>query len=301
MIFSTSGGTGIEEVARRAPESVARTSTDPLRGFHFTDANALVQTLQLPENEVAPIAQTLERLYTVFWQHDARSAEINPLVVTTQGQVVALDCRISIDAASTGRQPALEIAGPRESDTPPTLLDQIAWTIEANDYRGVSFYAQFPTDPVVGGGIGFHAIGGGGALLAADTLIRNGLKLANYAESSGNPPASKVYRLAKVILAQRGLEGYCLLGAVIASQDQWHHAHGLVKAFREELTDRPGFPVVILLAGNKEQEALSILRESLADLPIQLELFGRDYIHRLDLLAARMKDLVDHRRVPANA
>jgi succinyl-CoA synthetase beta subunit len=80
---------------------------------------------------------------------------------------------------------------------------------------------------------------------------------------------------------------------VIASQDQWHHAHGLVKAFREELANRPGFPVVILIAGNKEEEALEILREGLKDLPIHLELYGREYIHKLDFVAERMKALVE--------
>ena len=124
----------------------------------------------------------------------------------------------------------------------------------------------------------------------------HGLKLANYADTSGNPTAAKVYRCARLILSQPGLEGYCLLGAVIASQDQWHHAHGLVKAFREELADRPGFPVVILIAGNKEAEALEILREGLKDLPIHLELYGREYIHKLDFVAERMKALVEEYR-----
>ena len=143
-----------------------------------------------------------------------------------------------------------------------------------------------------GGYIGYHAIGGGGALLAADTLVRNGLKLANYAETSGNPTAAKVYRTARLILAQPGLDGYCLIGAVIASQDQWHHAHGLVKAFSEMLRDRPGFPVVVLIAGNKEQEAQAIMREGFSRLPIRFELFGREYIHRLDFVAGRMKEMV---------
>jgi succinyl-CoA synthetase beta subunit len=91
------------------------------------------------------------------------------------------------------------------------------------------------------------------------------------------------------------------MGAVISSQNQWHHAHGLVKAFREDLRNRPGFPVVILLAGNKEEQALSILEEGLQDLPIRLELYGREYIHRLDFVAQRMKALVEEYRASRNA
>jgi hypothetical protein len=69
-----------------------------------------------------------------------------------------------------------------------------------------------------------------------------------------------------------------------------------VKAFREMLAERPGFPVVVLIAGNRETEALAILREGLADLPIRLELFGREHLHKLGQVAARMKELVDEYR-----
>ena len=86
------------------------------------------------------------------------------------------------------------------------------------------------------------------------------------------------------------------MGAVFASQEQWHHAHAIVKAFREELTDRPGFPVVILLAGNKEKESHEILRDGLKDLPIRLELYGREHIYDTDLIAEKMATLVEEYR-----
>ena len=103
--------------------------------------------------------------------------------------------------------------------------------------------------------------------LGVDALNRQGLKIANYADTSGNPTAAKVYRAAKVILSQAGIEGYMLGGFIVANQEQWHHAHGVVKALREELPKRPGFPCVILLCGNKEKESLEILKEGTKDLP----------------------------------
>ena len=297
VMFSAEGGVDVESVA---PEKIARAVVDVFQGLTRAQAQTLVRTLGLDKALGASVADaladTLLKLYETFRQADARSAEINPLVVTRDGRVMAADCRISIDDASVARHPELGIVVPRESNTAPTDLDLIGWKIEEKDYRGSSFFAQMAEDLSEGGYIAYHAIGGGGALLAADTLVRQGLKLANFAETSGNPPASKVYRTARVALSQPGLDGYCLMGAVIASQDQWHHAHGLVKAFREALTDKPGFPVLVLIAGNKEEEALAILREGVQDLPIQLELYDRTHIHRLSGVAARMKEMVDEYR-----
>ncbi len=296
VIFSTEGGVDIEEVAETSPEKISRLNVNILRGLRLYDAYNLALEVGVKGPLLNPIGKAILGTYELFRKCDARSAEVNPLVLTADGKVYAADCRVSVDDASVVRHPELGIAVPRESDSPPTEFDRMAWKIEENDYRGVCFLVQLAPDTREGGYIGYHAIGGGGALLAADALVRHGLQLANYADTSGNPTAAKVYRCARLILSQPGLEGYCLLGAVIASQDQWHHAHGLVKAFREELADRPGFPVVILMAGNKEEEALEILREGLRDLPIRLELYGREYIHKLDFVAERMRTLVEEYR-----
>jgi succinyl-CoA synthetase beta subunit len=297
VIFSTEGGVDIEEVAETSPEKVSRLNVDIFQGLRLYDAYNLALAVGERGALLNPMGKAIRGTYELFKRCDARSAEVNPLVLTADGKVVAADCRVSVDDASVVRHPELGITVPRESDSPLTDFDQMAWKIEEDDYRGVCFLVQLTPDIEEGGYIGYHAIGGGGALLAADTLVRHGLKLANYADTSGNPTGAKVYRCARLILSQPGLEGYCLLGAVIASQDQWHHAHGLVKAFREELADRPGFPVVVLIAGNKEEEALEILREGLEDLPIQFELYGRDYIHKLDFVAERMKALVEEYRL----
>jgi hypothetical protein len=214
---------------------------------------------------------------------------------------MAADCRISVDDSSASRHPELGIAVARESDQAPSAWDIVAWKIEEGDYRGTSYFAQMAADTATGGYIGYHAIGGGGGLLAADMLTRHGLKLADFAETSGNPTAAKVYRIARLVLSQPGIGGYCLLGAVLANQDQWHHAHGLVRAFTETLAERPGFPVLVLIAGNKEREALAILREGLAGLPIALELYGRDHLHKLDAVAARMKEMVEAYRASGPA
>ena len=133
-------------------------------------------------------------------------------------------------------------------------------------------------------------------MVGADALIRHGLKIANYADTSGNPTASKVYRVVKLIFSQPNIDGYILMGPVIANQEQWHHAHALVRALREELSSRPNFPVVILIAGNKDRESMEILTEGLKGLPAKIEIFGRDYVDNVDYVAERMKELVEEYR-----
>lgn len=296
LMFSTEGGVDIEEVAERSPDKIARMTIDVLRGVRTYDAYNLIMTLGLPNAILKPMSTAICGIYEVFRRYDARAAEINPLVLTNDGRVIAADCRVTIDDSSVPRHPELGIEVARESAKLPTELDRVAWKIEEGDYRGTCFFAQLVPEIEERGYVGYHGIGGGGAILGVDALGRKGLKIANYADTSGNPTAAKVYRCAKCVLSQPGIEGYVLGGFCVANQEQWHHAHGLVKAFSEELADKPGFPVVIVLAGNKEKESLEILSEGLKDLPIRLEIYGSEHVLDTDFIAERTRRLVEDYR-----
>lgn len=293
IMFSTEGGVDIEEVPS---EKIAQTNVDVLRGLRFYDGLNLAIKLKVPTQLLPAIARAILGLYETFKGYNCRTAEINPLVLTKDGKIYAADCRISIDDSSVFRHPELGIDVARESSTPATELDRIAWQIEEGDLRGTCYIAQMIPEIKELGVVGYHGIGGGGAILGVDALNRQGLKIANYADTSGNPTAAKVYRAAKVILSQAGIEGYMLGGFIVANQEQWHHAHGVVKALREELMDKPGFPVVLLLCGNKEKESLEILREGTKDLPTRVEIYGSDRVYETEFLAKRMKALIEEYR-----
>ncbi|NIS62461.1 MAG: succinyl-CoA synthetase subunit beta [Proteobacteria bacterium] len=293
VIFSTEGGVDIEEVPA---EKIAQMNVDVIRGLRFYDALNLAIRLKVPTKLLPAIAQTILGLYETCKGYNCRTAEINPLVLTKDGKVYAADCRMAIDDSSVFRHPELGIDVARESSTPPTELDKIAWQIEEGDLRGTCYIAQMIPEIKELGVVGYHGIGGGGAILGVDALNRQGLKIANYADTSGNPTAAKVYRAAKVILSQAGIEGYMLGGFIVANQEQWHHAHGVVKALREELMDKPGFPVVLLLCGNKEKESLEILHEGTKDLPTRVEIYGSDRVYETEFLAKRMKALIEEYR-----
>ncbi len=296
VMFSIEGGVDIEEVAKEHPEKIASVTIPYLEGFKRSDALRLLSKLDVQTFLIDDISTVLCSLYHLFKRWDARTAEINPLVLTRDKKLVALDCRVTIDDNSVHRHPMFGIEVPRDMDRSPTELEKIAWKIEEGDYRGTGYFTQLAPEIKGENHIGFHGIGGGGAMLAADALLRRGFKLANYADTSGDPPASKVYRVVKTILSQPKIEGYVMMGAVIASQEQWHHGHAIVKALREDLMNKPGFPVLILIAGNKEKETHEIIREGLKNLPINLELYGRKDVYRTDFIADRFEAMVKNYR-----
>jgi succinyl-CoA synthetase beta subunit len=216
VMFSTEGGVDIEEVPS---EKIAQMNVDVLRGLRFYDGLNLAITLKVPTQLLPAIAQAILGLYETFKGYNCRTAEINPLVLTRDGKIYAADCRMAIDDSSVFRHPEMGIDVARESSTPPTELDKIAWQIEEGDLRGTCYIAQMIPEIKELGVVGYHGIGGGGAILGVDALNRQGLKIANYADTSGNPTAAKVYRAAKVILSQAGIEGYMLGGFIVANTD----------------------------------------------------------------------------------
>lgn len=299
FILSSEGGVDVEQIAEETPEKISEFDVNYEKGLRPYHVAQLAHNLGLEKEIFRPLSNVGVGLYNVFKNYNARSAEINPLVMTEDGELYAADCRIAMDDASAYRHPEFDFEVPRDMARKPTEFEKIGWGIEAEDYRGVAYFTQMNPEPPEDRGngyIAFHSIGGGGAMKSADVLMRHNFKLANYTDTSGNPTASKVYRVTRVALSQPGIEGFMMMGSTIANQDQWHHAHGFVKAIREELGDKEDFPVIMLICGNKEKESIEILKNGLEDLPIHLEVYGRDYFHKLDYLAEQMEKAIEKYR-----
>lgn len=289
LIFSSKGGTGIEQIAAEFPESVVKHPVNILMGIKRYEALDILRRLEIRGD----LQKQLASFITAFWRIcrgvEARSAEINPLVLTQQGQIVAADCHIIIDDYAVFRHPELGIEIAREFDRPATPLERVAYQVEANDHRGTFYFFQMEQQPDPGQRyIGFHGAGGGGSMMSMDALTSKGFKLANFCDVSGNPSASKVYRAAKIILSQKKLEGYFASGSGVASQEQFHSARGLVKAFREMGLN---IPAVIRIGGNSEELAIEILHNYTKDLPGKVEAYGRDTSALY--CAERLRELVD--------
>ncbi|MEW8959470.1 MAG: ATP-grasp domain-containing protein [Moorella sp. (in: firmicutes)] len=291
MMFSTEGGMDIESVPE---DKIFKLLISPLFGLEVYDAVDMLVKAGIPNDQVTTFANLLVKLWNAYKKYDCFTLEINPLVMTASGQLVAADCKMEVDNSSVYRHPEMGIEIARDFPHEPTELDRIGWGIEKADTRGSGFVMSMGFDEKSPGYIGYHPIGGGSAMMGMDALNKVGLKPANYADTSGNPVASKVYRVAKVVLSQPNIDGYLLGGFMMANQEQWHHAHAVVKALREILPKKPGLPCVLLLCGNKEEESLAILREGLSNVEgaTRVEIYGREHVTDTDFIGQRLLALV---------
>ena len=268
LLLAATGGSGIEERAGATHKILCHVSRGP-------DAAALrdaIAALDLTPEIAAKVERNVRVLFTVAQAIEARSLEINPLVITSKGTIVAADCRVTVDDYAVMRHPELGIEIARELDHPPTELERIAYRVEQDDHRGTFFFAQMNSvedaaqsrKPL----IGFHGAGGGGSMMSMDAITNAGFTVANFCDTSGNPSPAKVYRATRIILSQPGLVGYFGSGSGVANQEQYWSGYGLAKAFWEMNID---IPVVIRLGGNTEDRAVEILQSVGADVPAKIQ------------------------------
>ncbi len=289
LLFSDSGGSGIEERGETMKKLVCSVRKEP----------TIEEIKAICDNE--KIAEILQKLYLAAKATEARTAEINPLALVaekspegdTLNRLVALDCRISVDDYAVFRHEDLNIEIARELGHQPTKLEKIAWEIEKEDFRGTFFFVEILEEQsqIVNRKsqikIGFHGAGGGGSMASLDAAKRKGLSPACYVDTSGNPPASKVYRAARIILSIPDIRGYFLSGSGVASQEQFGLARAVIKAFREV---RPKIPAVLRLGGNGEERARELVEKFSADLPAPMEAYQKR--HSAEFCAARLKELI---------
>src|SRR5437764_8437314 len=285
IIFAAGGGTGIEKRAASTRKILCDVKGGPMDSA-VSDA---VASCKLSKNQAGQLADSIRNLFAGARSVEARSLEINPLVLTTSGEFVDADCRITIGDYAVARHPELNIEIAREFDHPPTALERVAYAVEQNDHRGTFYFAQLATAAAKDskGLAGFHGAGGGGSMMSMDAIANAGFTIANFTDTSGNPSASKVYRASRIILAQPDLVGYFGSGSGVASQEQYWSAYGLAKAFWELDLNTPA---VIRLSGNTEDRAVEILRRMSKLLCAQVE--GYRKTDTPAMIPARFAELV---------
>lgn len=280
VIFSRAGGMDVEDSFEN---STAYHDVDIIKGFRSYDAMNLLKKLGLAGKEMLALSAFLVKLYDIYWKYDCKLVEVNPLALTDKG-FVALDSKVEIDDDATFRQKELNLApGEDVGNREPTALELLAGEIDHNDHRGSAHFVQIDPDgsytrEIGKIPIGFDGVGTGVALVMMDELVPLGFYPVNFCDTSGNPTASKLYRITKIIFAQEGIEGYVFISC-ISSQQLDNTARGIIKALKEiypETGGCPDIPCIFVFRGAWDDVAMEMFKDhGLADCE-WVEVHGRD-------------------------
>ncbi len=242
FIASSQGGMEIEAVAREHPEAIFRAHVHPATGFFPCHARGLAFQLGLSRDQGRRFERLLAALYRLFLELDASLLEINPLVVTRGGEVLALDAKVNFDDNGLGRHP--EIAALRDVDEEEPL------EVEAS--RHDLNYIRLD------GAIGCMVNGAGLAMATMDIIHFYGGAPANFLDVGGATSAERVEQAFRILLADANVRAVFvnIFGGIVRTDLV---ASGIVAAARV-LDVR--IPVVVRLVGTNEEEGRRILRES---------------------------------------
>ncbi|MEJ8546503.1 ADP-forming succinate--CoA ligase subunit beta [Brevibacillus borstelensis] len=242
MMASEEGGTEIEEVAERTPEKIIKEVIDPVTGLTAFQARKLAYAINIPKELVNKAVKFMMGLYQAFVDKDCSIAEINPLVVTGDGEVMALDAKLNFDSNALFRHP--DIQELRDLD------EEDEKEIEASKYD-LSYIA-------LDGNIGCMVNGAGLAMATMDIVKFYGGDPANFLDVGGGATEEKVTEAFKIILKDPKVKGIFvnIFGGIMKCDVI---ANGVVAAAKQVKLDRP---LVVRLEGTNVDLGKKILNES---------------------------------------
>jgi succinyl-CoA synthetase beta subunit len=242
LMASSEGGMDIEEVAARTPEKIHKVAIDPLRGLSDADADGVARKIGVPEGSVPQARALLQALYKAFDETDASLAEINPLILTGDGKVVALDAKIDFDGNALFRHPDLVALRDLDEEDPAE--------VEASKHD--LNYIQLD------GNIGCLVNGAGLAMASMDIIKLYGGSPANFLDVGGSATAEKVTEAFKIMLRNPELKAILvnIFGGIMKCDVI---AQGVVAAAREVSLN---VPLVVRLEGTNVEIGKKILAES---------------------------------------
>ena len=230
IVASTEGGVEIEKVAHETPEKITKVFVDPAYGLADYQVRELVFKLGFTGNEAKNASRLIRALYTCFWETDASMVEVNPLITTPAGEVLALDGKVSFDDNALFRHP--EIVALRD------LNEEDPKEIEASKYS-LSYIA-------LDGNIACLVNGAGLAMSTMDIIKHFGGTPANFLDVGGGASKDQVVAAFKIILGDPNVKGI-LVNIFGGIMDCNVIAQGIVEAVKEVGLK---LPLVVRLEGN---------------------------------------------------
>ena len=239
MIASEAGGMEIEEVAATDPDKIFKEGVDPLVGFQPFQGRRLAYSLNVAPGLVRPVSQIMSAVYTIFVESDCSLVEINPLTVTGDGRVIALDAKLSIDDDALFRHPELrELRDPQQEDP---------YEAQAREYD----IAYVKLD----GDVGCLVNGAGLAMATMDVIRSTGSGPANFLDVGGGASTEKVARAFGIILSDTQVKRVLvnIFGGILRCDIA---AAGIVKAGEENGSQ---LPILARMQGTNVEEGKAIL------------------------------------------
>src|SRR5271170_6469194 len=229
VMFSVEGGVDIEEVAENTPEKLIRHHVDSLNGISREEAIEIATEGGADADVIEGVADALVALYEVWLQEDATLAEINPLIVTPEREVKALDAKVSLDGNALYRHPENQALSDSENEDP----------IERRAKEEGVQYVKLDGD------IGILGNGAGLVMSTLDVVAQAGGRPANFLDAGGGSDATKVKRAVGLVLANDQVKAvlFNIFGGITRCDEV---ARGLIGALKE-LESTPGIPFVIRL------------------------------------------------------
>jgi succinyl-CoA synthetase beta subunit len=242
MMASSAGGVEIEEVARQTPEKIVKVHIDPLLGLRDYQARDIAAGIDLPREHWRQFGQIARGLWQAYVDCDATLAEINPLVITAENNLLAVDGKMLIDDNALFRQQAL--AEMRDLDV------EAPSEIEARRY-GLSFIK-------LDGNIGCMVNGAGLAMTTMDIIKLFGGSPANFLDIGGGASSEKVAAALRIILSDPNVKAvlFNVFGGITRGDEV---ARGILAALNEVKTN---VPMVIRLVGTHAEEGRQILADA---------------------------------------
>jgi succinyl-CoA synthetase beta subunit len=242
VMLSTKGGMDIEQVADEAPDAIAHLHVDPLLGFQDFHGRRLAFEAGVDADVVRPVGVMLARLYDVFVGEEATLVEVNPLIVTPERDVKALDAKVTLDGNALYRHADNAALRDLSNEDP---QEQMA------KERGLTYVK-------LDGDIGILANGAGLSMSTLDVVAEAGGRPANFLDAGGGSRADAITSAVEVILSDDKVKAvlFNIFGGITRCDEV---ARGLIEAFKQI---SPTVPFVVRLDGTNGEEGRALLAEA---------------------------------------
>lgn len=251
IIFSPSGGIDIEEMSKRCPQKITKIYIDELLALQEFHINRLLPLVDNDKEMFSKLKKIVKELYSIYKKYDSLIVEINPLALTENGDLVALDGKMEIDNNASYRQKLLVDTENKGEEDPIELIGKKAGFVVIKLKGNISIISN----------------GAGLALSTLDLLHKYNMGVANILDLSGGATPEKVMRAVKVVIQDKDVKGilFNIFGGITRCDEIARGIAGALKSIPDDIS------VVCRLQGTNREEGISILKDVSLDAETDLE------------------------------